>query len=30
MSFECIPKEIADKFENGYGRADPNFYPTLP
>jgi hypothetical protein len=30
LSFECMPKEMTEKFENGLGRADPNFYPTLP
>jgi hypothetical protein len=30
MSFEVLPKEDADKLDNGVGRADPNFFPTLP
>ena len=29
-SFEVLPKELADKFDNGIGRAVPNFFPTLP
>ena len=31
MSFELVPKEMAEKeLENGYGRSEPNVYPTLP
>ena len=30
LSFEVVPKELAEKFENADGRKDPNFYPTLP
>lgn len=30
MSFKILPKENADKFKNGFGRSNPNFYPTLP
>ena len=30
MSFEVLPKENAEKLDNGFGRAEPNFYPTLP
>lgn len=25
-----MPKEIAEKNENGDGRSDPNFFPTVP
>lgn len=30
LSFECMPKELTEKFENGVGRESPNFHPTLP
>ena len=30
MSFQVLPKEMGDKFKNEFGRANPNFYPTLP
>jgi len=30
LSFEIMPKDLTEKFENGVGRSDPNFYPTLP
>lgn len=30
MSFEAIPKDLSEKFNNAMGRADPNFFPTLP
>lgn len=30
MSFELVPEEDAKKeFENGFGRSEPNVYPTL-
>ena len=29
-SFEVLPKDLSEKFENAMGRASPNFYPTLP
>jgi len=29
-SFEVLPKDLAEKFDNGIGRASPNFFPTLP
>lgn len=30
MSFEVLPKENAENLKNGVGRAEPNFFPTLP
>lgn len=30
LSFECLPMEDTEKFENGIGRENPNFHPTLP
>jgi hypothetical protein len=30
ISFEVLPKAEVAKFNNGLGRGDPNFYPTLP
>lgn len=30
VSFEVLPKELTEKFKNAEGRADPNFYPTVP
>ena len=30
LSFEVMPKQLTDKYENSTGRSDPNFYPTLP
>jgi hypothetical protein len=30
LSFEAVPKELAEKYANGFGRSDPNFFPTLP
>lgn len=30
MSFEVVPKDLIEKFDNCEGRAAPNFYPTLP
>jgi len=30
ISFEIMPKEVAEKFPNGIGRSDPNFHPSLP
>lgn len=25
-----MPMDLCEKFENGFGRASPNFFPTLP
>lgn len=30
LSFEALPKEMSEKFDNALGRSDPNFFPTLP
>lgn len=30
LTFECLPKDLSEKFKNGIGRAEPNFFPTLP
>ena len=30
LSFEVMPKQLTEKYENSTGRSDPNFYPTLP
>jgi hypothetical protein len=30
ISAEVMPKEVADKFANGFGRDPPNMYPVLP
>ncbi len=31
LSFELVPFEQAEEqFKNGYGRSEPNVYPTLP
>lgn len=30
ISFECMPKDLGEKFKNAVGRAEPNFFPSLP
>ena len=30
LSFEAMPKDLTEKFKNELGRAQPNFFPTLP
>ena len=30
LSFEVMPKELTEKYQNAIGRENPNFYPTLP
>ena len=30
LSFEALPKDLSEKYANAFGRAEPNFFPTLP
>lgn len=30
LSFELVPEKDFEKKQNGYGRDNPNLYPTLP
>lgn len=30
MSFEIVPEDLLEGFANAEGRADPNFFPSLP